>query len=295
MGGYVDARFRDSGDPLRPFHPDEHAWLNTGFVWALTDIGVLKAGAIWKRFGLDWDGSWWGNAQYFDGFKLDTDWGVAWEWTGPATDGFRTDSYLQFFFHDNSVNGSLVGADPESVIGSSERNTLVCRIVPTWQSRNQTLAVGASVLFGQIDNDPIVSLTRYGGSYPTSGDEDVFAWAADVTYTKSGFKAYSELCQSYGVLSPARYVSGGPSNRLTSFVVGTSYTLGPVTGRVNYSAGFDDNPSGTHTVLVPGLTVALTRNVELWFEYVRQRVKGNVVSDSLEFENGFQILLHWHF
>ena len=294
VGAYTDVRLRDGGDRLRPFFPDETVWLDSAYVWALTPQGVFKAGSILKRFGLEWDGSWWGSVQYFDGFKLDTDWGVAWERTPLFVDGFKMDSYVQFFFHENSVNGTLVGSDAESVIGSSERNTLVARCVPTWQlSDTQTVAVGISGLVGQIENDPILTLARTTASFPSSGDETIAAWAVDLTATSGKFEAHAELMQSFGRLSPARYVSGGPSSRLTSFLVGCSYTLGPLTGRVNYSAGFDDKPAGTHTLFVPGLTLRLTRNVELWAEYVREDVHGNAASDSLVFEDGFQLLVHW--
>ena len=74
---YVDVRFRDGGTPLRPFYPnDGDPWIQQGYVWAATGEGVLKAGAIWRRFGLDWDGSWYGSVPYYDGFMLATDWGI---------------------------------------------------------------------------------------------------------------------------------------------------------------------------------------------------------------------------
>ena len=90
MGVYTDVRFRDSGVPLRPFYPNDTCWLQQGYVWASSDFGVLKAGAIARRFGLDWDGSWWGNVAYFDGFMLADEWGVSWEATTEVSQGSQS-------------------------------------------------------------------------------------------------------------------------------------------------------------------------------------------------------------
>ena len=296
IGAYADVRFRDSGDPFRAFVPGTIAWHDAAYVWALTPMGVWKAGSVWKRFGIDWDGSWRGGVQYFDGFKLDTDWGVAWERTPTFRNDFKLDSYVQFFFHENSVNGSLVGADPESVIGASERNTLVTRVVPTWQlGDGRTLALGLSGLLGQVDSEPVVSLAGTTGAIVDPGDEAVSAWAIDLTYANGNLKAYAEALQCFGNLNPARYTSGGASNRLTEWLVGINYKLGPIAWRLNYSMGFDDHPAATHFMLVPGLTVTLTQNVDIYLEYVREEVRGHAVADFIEFEDAFEILLHWHF
>ena len=76
IGVYGDVRFRDSGVPLRPFYPDDTCWLQQGYLWASSDLGLFKAGAIARQFGLAWDGSWWGNVAYYDGFMAAEDWGL---------------------------------------------------------------------------------------------------------------------------------------------------------------------------------------------------------------------------
>ena len=59
---------------------DEKVWFYELYAWLdRRRLGKFKAGKIWKRFGLDWDGTFWGNVQYYDGMKLDPDWGVSWE------------------------------------------------------------------------------------------------------------------------------------------------------------------------------------------------------------------------
>ena len=295
-GVYLDLRFRDGGDPFRPFYSSSTTWFDKAYAWALTDYGIFKAGSVWKRFGLDWDGTWWGPLQYFDGYKLDSDWGVSWEDTPEMEHGFKIDKYSQFFIHENNINGSLVGADPEGLIGSSERNTLVGRLVPTWElSSRETLALGISALVGQIENDPFVRLTGGAVTYPSNGDQVQAAWAVDVTYAKKDFKVYGEVLQSFGTSSPSRYTSGGASNRQTAALAGFQYTHGPLTSRFNYSVAFDDNPAATQHLFVPSVTLALTHNVDLQVEYVRQHVQGNAFLPMIEMEDGLQFLVHWHF
>lgn len=295
VGVYADTRLRDSGTPLRPYYPDDTAWLYQGYVWGETSTGVLKAGSIWRRFGLDWDGSWWGGTAYYDGFKLSTGWGVSWESVPVMDNGFKVDRYFQFFVHDN-INSSAFGAEPLSVIGSSEEMMFVGRIVPTTQlSETSTLALGMSVMVGKIDNANTLSLVGLPTIYPSPGDQTLAAWALDLTYTRGNFKTFAEVIQAHGELSPARYVSGGPSNRLTDFLVGFNWVQGPITYRASYSMGFDDNPSGTQRIFVPGVTVALTKNVDLYAEYVLQEVRRSGRSDFTTLENGVQLLVNWRF
>ena len=248
-GHYVDVRFRDGGTPLRPFYPnDGDPWIQQGYVWAATGEGVLKAGAIWRRFGLDWDGSWYGSVPYYDGFMLATDWGISWEASHKVNEDLKVDYDFQFIFH-NYLDYSLVGADPLSVNGSSEVNQFVGRVVPTWRlSAQESLALGLSGLVGEIRNGPLLSLVGMPQLYPSPGNETLSAWAVDLTYTHGNFRAFVEGLQAFGELSPANYVSGGPSNRVSDVLMGFNWTQGPITYRASYSMGFDDNPSGTQSL-----------------------------------------------
>jgi hypothetical protein len=296
-GAYGQVRLRDGGTPFRPFYPNDTIWPYEAYMWGYSDPGVvLKGGLIWRRFGLDWDGSFWGNTPYYDGFKLSTGWGISWEVTPKMEDGFKVDRYFQFFIRDY-LDGSITGADPISVNGSSEKNTAIARIVPTMQlSQDSTLALGFSGLVGQIDNKPPLSLaTNPGVILLNPGDQTLGTWAVDLTYTKGNFKVFGEGLQSYGVMSPARYVSGGPSDRTTDLMAGCSWTRGPIVYRFCYSLGLDDNPSGTQHLFVPGVTVALTKNVELYGEYVFQEVRHSGTQQFTTFENGIQAVLHWQF
>jgi len=282
IGAHVEFRFRDTADKFRSFF-DHTYWFYEAYGYADTQIGRIKAGRIWKRFGLDWDDTWWGDVQYFDGLKLAPDDGFSWENTWHADQTFKLDSFVQYFVAPSNISGSLADANPQSVTGSSERNVGVIRMVPTWQwGDDSSLALGISGLAGEIQN-----------TVARGNSTSQLAWAADVTYKRGGFKVFGEVDQSFGVLNQKRYVSGGPSNRITDVLAGVTYSYGPITYRFAWSAGFDANPSGHQYLWIPGVTVAMTKNINLYAEYVRWDVTDHT-NKRTTFENGFQLVLNWH-
>ena len=289
IGMHTDLRLREQ-DKFRSFFTSK-VWLWEMYGWADTPVGRFKGGKIWRRFGLDWDGSFFGNVAYFDGFKLNPDWGVAWENTWSPNADFKVESFAQFFIHEDGINGTLAGADSESVVGSSQRNTGMARLLSTWTlSDDSTFALGLSGLAGEIVNNPIhVSVPH----------QVLGAWAVDATYTKGRWKIFGEVLQSYGVRNPVHFASGGPSNRTTDLLTGIHYRLGSATFRCNYSAGFDDNPYGWQQMWVPGVTIALTKNIDFYADWVRWDVFNNATvaakGGHREIEDGFSFVINWRY
>ncbi len=285
VGVHSNLRLRD-GDNFRSFF-DSKFWFYELYAHVSTDeLGTLKGGQIWKRFGLDWDGVFFGNTAYFDGFKLDPDYGVSWEKTTQVDDNLSVDTFAQFFFHEDGVNGSFGGGDAESSGLLTERNTGVVRVVPTWTLCDDAkLSLGLSGLVGQIDskNSAIID------------DHTTSAWAVDATYAKNDWKVFGEVMQSYGVINQARYVSGGDSNRITNFLTGAHYKTGPVLWRASYSLGIDDNPYATDSLVVSGATIDLTKYVDLYIEYVNQQVDNNATGNHVEFFDSLNFIIYWSF
>lgn len=268
--------FRGSNDAL--------VWLFEMYAWASTPVGVFKAGQIRRKFGIDWDGSFYGNVAYYDGFKLNSDIGVSWERTFWIKPKFSIDAHAQFFLREDGISSGLVGADSESTSVFRLQNNAVFRIVPTWWfSPTSSLALGLSASIGQMK-----------ARNAALSDHAFSAWGVDLTYTRGRFKAYVEVLQRNGAVNPVRYVSGGMSSQTTDFIVGLSYITGPVTWRAAYSAGFDQNPGGHQQMYVPGATIAITKNIDLYLEYVFWRVAATGAS-AVTFENGFQVALNWRF
>ncbi len=281
IGVHAEFRFRDTQDKFRSYFSNTY-WFYELYGCADTDIGRFKLGKIWKRFGVDWDDTWWGNVQYFDGFKLNPDYGVSWEQTWKVSKKFTVDSFVQYFVAQDGVAGAEPDSMPETTTGSAEHNTGVVRVVPTLKlSNNSALALGMSASIGQIYNQ-----ARNGP------DQTPKAYALDLTYTYDHLKLFGEGLQEFGVLNPDFYVSRGPSDRISDFLLGAEYKYGPATFRVAYSAGYEANPSGHQSLWVPGVTLGLTKNVDLLLEYVRWDVYNKLRVHSV-YEDGFQIVFNW--
>lgn len=282
VGLHAELRFREQNAFRGSM--DSVVWPFEMYAWASTPVGVFKAGQLRRKFGLDWDGSFYGNVAYYDGFKLNADIGISWEHTFWLKPKFSISSSAQFFFREDGISPGLIGADSESTSVFRLQNNAVVRVVPTWWfSPTSSLALGFSGSVGQVKAQDA-----------SFSDHAFSAWGVDLTYTRGKFKAYAEVLQSNGALTPAHYVSGGMSSRVTDFIVGTSYVTGPVTWRVAYSAGYDHHPGGRQYMFVPGVTIALTKNIDLYLEYVYWRVTAAGVAGST-FENGFQTALNWRF
>lgn len=284
IGGHMELRLRET-DTFRTFVDDQvWTWELYGYL-ENDELGTLKAGQLFNRFGLFWDGVFFGNAPYFDGLKLDADYGVSWEKTTEINDCFSVDSYFQFFFHEDQSNGSFGGGDAESVAGYTEKNTGVARLVPTWtRSDGSQLALGASAMVGQIDSK--IALP----------DETVWSYGMDVTYTKGRWKMFAEGMQTFGVRNPVSYVSGGASDELTNFLTGIHYTRGAITYRCSYSNSIYKNPDAVQNMVLAGTTIALTPDVDLYIEYVNQRVDGATLPGrNGDFFNSIEWVINWHF
>jgi hypothetical protein len=284
IGGHLELRLRET-DSFRTFI-DDSVWTWEAYGYVHNDnLGTLKAGQLFNRFGLFWDGVFFGNAAYFDGLKLDADYGLSWEKTTNIDDCLSVDSYAQFFFHEDQSNGSFGGADAESVAGYSEKNTGIVRVVPTWtRADGSQLAIGMSGMAGQIDSK--VALP----------DANVWAFGADATYTKGRWKAFVEGSQTHGMRNPVNYVSGGPSNKLTNFLGGVHYTQGAVTYRCSYSNSIYDNPHAVQNMVLAGATITLTDHVDLYLEYVNQRVDGaSIPARNGDFFRSLEWVINWHF
>ncbi|MGI9087473.1 MAG: hypothetical protein ACR2HH_07015 [Chthoniobacterales bacterium] len=284
FGAHVQFRIRDdANDKLRAFYSDTY-WFYEAYGYAKTSIGTFKAGQLVTEFGVPWDGTWWEGVPYFDGYKFDPDYGVSWDNSWKISDRFSIDSAAQFFFASDGINGSLVGADAESGLGLSERNTGVVRLVPTWKPSNDLkIAWGVSGLFGGI---------KGAGRY-TTVDDTRGVFGSDLTLTYKNFSIFGEYIDAFGASNPVRYVSGGASDRVNSVRGGAAYKYGPVTFRANYSYGWDHHPGGHQYIFDPGVTVQLTKNITFYGEYVKWDVTDRF-GNTAKFDDGFELILVWN-
>jgi hypothetical protein len=278
VGLHAEVRTREK-DRFRPFI-DGRTWIYEAYGSASGRFGTLKAGNVVSRFGLDWDGSFYGNVPYFDGLKLDPDRGISWERPWQINDAFSLASYVQFFTGENDVNGSISGADPESSHLFEEQDTAIVRLVPRWQlGGNGTLQLGVSVLTGEVDN-------------VLGAPHDLDGTAFDASYTVGDFMVYGEATDLEGARHPTHYVTGGPSDEAETNLIGAQYTIGRTTLRYTFSSGDYENPGGRQELRLLGATVAITDNVTFYAEYVDWDVQA-AGSPEVKFEDGFQFVLYW--
>lgn len=286
FGAHAEFRFREN-DVYRDFYSTK-TWFYELYTKLDTDVGTFKAGKIWKRFGMDWDGSFLGTTAFFDGIMFDPDWGFSWEKTHKINNRLSIDTFAQFFVHEDGVNGSLPGADPESVVGSNERNTGVLRVVPRLKlTPRTTLEFGLSGLEGQIENRRGRDATHQAGAVDLS-----FSYC----FHKHGeLRLFGEAIQSFGVINPRRYVSGGPSSKIRNTVAGASVRFGPIIYRATYSEGIDENPNGRQHIWVGGATIMISKNVTLFVDRAKWFVKPQALPKAIKVNNGWELTLNWHF
>jgi hypothetical protein len=288
MGMHVDARFRDGDERFRPFFRSR-AWLWEAYLWADICDARVKAGKIWRRFGLDWDGSWYGNIPYFDGWKLDPDWGVSAEgntdlsqWTG---NGIKAPWFLQVFGYEDRVNGSISGADAESDKKARERWSVNARVVPTYEMGDKgKIELGLSWQAGHIDS--------HNGVY---GDHTVTAGAVDLTWSQGPVKVFGEAMRSIGARNPVNYVTGGASDRSRDWLLGAQYKYQFATLRATVSHGNYSNPGGKQLFYLLGVTLAVTKNVDFYVEWVRWDAAGHAGGGRPYIDDSFNFILNWNF
>src|SRR4051812_5842245 len=116
VGGHAEIRMRDGGhigpgssnQYLRGFF-SSNIWFQELYAyyrpWSFLNI---KAGKIYRKVGIFWDDSFFGNIQYFDGNKLVPDWGVSLEGNRDFAGGKMGIEYsAQYFYNGSGTNGSL--------------------------------------------------------------------------------------------------------------------------------------------------------------------------------------------
>jgi hypothetical protein len=283
IGMHTQVRWRDASK-FRSFF-SSRLWLYEFYGFLDTPAGVLKAGKIRNRIGLDWDSSFFGNVPYLDGFKLDPDWGVSVESAWPVSDRLNVESFAQFFFAEDNVNGSFPGGDAESESRFDEKNTFVGRVAPRYRiAEDFDLYGGLSGFVGSIDDRRRV---------PEADDETVTGFAVDLGIEKSGFNLFGEVLWSHGTRNPTHYVTGGPSDESFYLTLGATYLWGPTLLRSHYSRGEYEAPGGDQDAFIVGVDVNLTAYITLTFEYVKWKFRPDD-GPSFELEDGFQFALLWH-
>ena len=257
FGLHIEPRFRDTR--LRSFF-EGPAWLQEAYGSGTFGPVSIKVGKSYKRLGLFWDNSFYGNVQVYDGLKLDPNYGVSVE--GSIGDAFGLDFSAQYFIVDGSTNVSLAGRDTISTPGARRRNAIVGRVAPSYTFDGGKAHVG-------------ISAEHFTADLPT-GEEGVTRVAGEAKVTYGTFGAWGEVLVQDGrhvndfpYAGTAEPPTPGRSSGDNRYVlVGAEYGVGPVTLRYNLSYGDYHDVDVTELMHVPAVGFALNENLSILAEYV---------------------------
>jgi len=297
FGLFFSANVRDT--KMREFY-DGPAWIEEGYFYYKNPNVIVKLGKTYSRFGLLWENSFYGNVHFYDGIKLDPNYGLSAEGSVGAETGFRLGYYGQFFLVDGRTNGSFVGRDTISVPDartnfSRRRNMFVARAEPSYVwNKDTSLTFGLSGQYFQADlPEPY-------------GKKDVVRFAIDATLNAGPISAWVDLSRQNGqhvvaypieplaatATSPA--VPGRASAQNDYLLVGGETRIWKLSFRYNVSAAFYKQVGLTEWLHVPGVQYNVNDNLQVFAEYAywHQHKQGG---GGKLFDNTLAVTLHGYF
>lgn len=271
----VDAEFKNFGVHILPIVRDTKergffpsvAWIQETYAYAKFEPVTIKVGKVFAQFGRFWDNSFYGNAQEYDGLKLDPNHGISIEGDVGKGERMGLQFFAQYFIIDGVTNYSLPGRDTMGVLdatgansGARRRNYLVGRVEPFIKVGDiTTLKLGLSGGFFQAD-------------IPGFDKQGVGRIAIDGTVMVENFTGWAEYTHQFGnhlATSPfAGTDADTPYQKADWMMVGGEYTYGRFTVRYNFNLGSYLPIEYKETRHVPGIAVALDEHLFVLLEYV---------------------------
>ncbi len=221
---HAELRGRDTR--LREFFPST-VWIQEG--WASFDALpategsrlTLRAGKIYQTLGRFWDGSFFGNVQYFDGLKLNPQFGV--EAAGAVPLGAAVLGYTgQFLLDSDRISGALPGRDFETLDAFRNRDGVYGRV---------TLALPVGLTLGGTG-------AARGVAVSADGHEEVFHaphYSADVELARGPFVGYVEWLRREEGDLPMALAATRAGGAATYRLAGAQLALASFHARYNFS------------------------------------------------------------
>lgn len=256
------ARLRDTR--LRPFFPS-NAWVQE--IWVAYRLPqpmvTLRAGKIYQHLGRFWDASFFGNIHYFDGLKLDPEFGVEAEAIVPIGD-VALEVTGQYLAQSDRVNGSLEGRDIEGFDDSREEDGFALGIrvaVPamTLAGRPLALAGGISALREAAEWTVAPREERVDVRLDHLAVELESRWGPLIGYAEWMRRSTDDV--------PSTARATVPGSRATYWLLGAQAHLGPLRLRYNYSRADYDDAGFAERIHQPGIGLDLSEGVHAILEY----------------------------
>jgi hypothetical protein len=241
----------------RAFFPGE-VWVQEAYAYSKLGPVTIKVGKVFAQFGRFWDNSFTGNAQEYDGFKLDPNHGISVEGMLGADKRSGLQFFAQYFIIDGTTNYSLPGRDTLSIDGAHRRNYLVGRVEPFIKvGELTTLKLGLSGGFFQAD-------------IPGIPWQNVGRVAIDGTVMIEHFTAWAEYTHQVGnqlATNPFSVAGGRPYDKGDWAMIGGEYTYNRFTIRYNFNMGSYLPIDYKETRHIPGIAVALDDHLFVLLEW----------------------------
>jgi hypothetical protein len=263
----VDATFGRYGVHILPIVRDTKergffpsvAWIQETYAFARFEPVTIKVGKVFSQFGRFWDNSFYGNAQEYDGLKLDPNHGISIEGKVGEQERMGLQFFAQYFIIDGVTNYSLPNRDTMSITGARRRNYLVGRVEPFVKvGAITTLKLGLSGGFFQAD-------------IPGFSKQGVGRIAVDGTVMVENLTAWAEYIHQFGNHLETSPFDGTdmdtPYQKADWLMIGGEYTYGRLTVRYNYNLGSYSPIDYKETRHVPGIAFALHDNLFVLLEW----------------------------
>lgn len=264
FGLYVNPRFRDS--EAREFF-NSNVWVEEAYAFFQRPYVSVKVGKLYNQFSRLWDDTFYGSMPYFDGFKLDSDYGVSIDGSFELPSGFGLGYYGQYFLVDGGTNGSLRDRDTVWVPNGAHRHHMaVLRAEPSFRFNDKaSLRLGLAGEYMRVD-------------YETIESSDVLRFAGDVSFAYTPVKVFGEFIAQSGQTVVNYPIAPKPAGALPAqpgraslhnhyVVAGAEIQIWRLLARYSFSfVRYRDFPV-TEVLHVPGVALSVHENVSLMVEY----------------------------
>jgi len=291
-GLFFNGSIRDT--KMRDFY-EGTAWVEEGYVYYKHPQAFIKIGKSYNRFSLFWDNSFYGNVQFYDGIKLDPDYGISLEGSVGKDKGPRLGYYGQYFIVDGRTNGSYVGRDTISIPTARRRHMAVLRLEPSYfWSKETSLTLGLSGEYFQADLPQPVgkkNVFRFGG--------DFFANLGPVSVWGDYFRQLGQSVTEWPIPPSTDPVTGGVTPGKASatndyVLVGAEARIKKFVVRYNFSAVRYQDAAVSEFFHVPGIGYNMNDYLQFLVEFAYWNQKTATGQEAL-FDRTIATTIHAYF
>jgi hypothetical protein len=294
FGLFFNANVRDTR--MREFY-EGTAWIEEGYAYYKNRYATIKVGKSYSRFGLFWDNSFYGNVHFYDGIKLDPNYGVSLEGSVGKEEGFRLGYYGQYFITDGRTNGSYLKRDTISIPGARRRHMVVARLEPSYfWNKDNSFTLGLSGAYFQADlPNPV-------------GKKDVFRAGVDFFMNIGPLSVWGDASRQIGQsvtewpippeidsATGAITKPGQASAKNDYYLIGGEARIKKFVARYNFSAVRYHDVGITEFFHVPGIGYNLNDNLQFLVEYAYWYQQYADRPDIALFDNTVATTIHGYF